>query len=85
MENDKLEKAIKLKEQIKELGDFLYLARRDGWWGKLTMRKKKMVFQETIQGLSDSTFYTLSDDLEKRVISVLEDELGSMKLELEKL
>lgn len=83
MTNEQFEKANELKKKIDKLEHFIFFAKRDGWWGKLIKKSKRLVFRETIHGLTDGTEYKLSKDLEMKIVNVLEYELSKMKRDLE--
>ncbi|OEH52951.1 hypothetical protein AQ616_18780 [Oceanobacillus sp. E9] len=85
MNNEQLEKAIRLKEEIRELDIFISLAKRDGFWERIAFKKEFTLITNVHGFREDNNQYRLSKELSHKVIEVLEKQLDEWKKELENI
>lgn len=83
--DEQLEKAIKLKEEIRELDGFIFLAKRDGFWEKIVIKKELTLFTNVHGFQEDNNQYRLNKELSNKVIEVLEKQSDELKKELENI
>lgn len=70
MDFDKLKRANDLKDEIKELDDFIFYASRV-WTGKLTIKERIMRFITNSYGLLASKEFKMNTTIKNRVLDVL--------------
>lgn len=70
MDFDKLKRANNLKDEIKELDDFIFYASRV-WTGKLTIKEKIMRFISSSYGVFESKEFKMNNTIKNRVLNVL--------------
>lgn len=85
MTNEQLEKAIKLKKEIRELESFIFLAKRDGFWEKIAFKKELALFTNVHGFCEDNNQYRLSKELSRKVIELLEMQVAEWKRDLENI
>ncbi|QJI52428.1 hypothetical protein [Psychrobacillus phage Perkons] len=83
MTETELEKAIKLKQEIKELDDFLFVAERV-WTGKIIKKTSSYILQSVPYGAFKEAEYLMNTKMKNKVLDVLRSELSELKDQLQK-
>lgn len=84
MDNEKLNRANKLKKEISELDSFISTASKV-WGGKLTIKDKIMMFISNSYGILKSEEFKMNTDIKNRVLKVLENYKDELEDEFERI
>ena len=84
MTNETLEKANKLKEEIKELEEFIRAA-EGRWTGTIIKQTQRYIFRANACGFKDDCNYILDTETKDKLLKVLYDHLQELKEELDEL
>lgn len=81
MTEEELDKAISLKEEIKELNRFITYA-ETVWTGSIIKRDTKFIFKSHAFGGMNSQEYEMDTEVKNEVLDVLRKRLDRLKNEL---
>lgn len=81
---DELNKANKIKDEIKKLEDFIWRAEIT-WTGKIIKQTSRYIFKSNAYGTMESKEYELDTEMKNRVIDVLRERLKELYSELERI
>lgn len=84
MELNRFERANDLKEEIRELDNFIFYASRV-WTGKLTIKEKIMRFISNSYGSFETKEFNMNNTIKNRVLDVLIEYKGELEEEFKSI
>lgn len=84
MTDAELEKAVRLRDEIRHLESFISSAERV-WTGKVIKRTSKYIIKSNPYGALDEAVYVLDTRMKNKVLDVLRNELSDLKTQLSEI
>ncbi|MEK3995475.1 hypothetical protein MKY29_12040 [Psychrobacillus sp. FSL K6-2365] len=84
MTDNELERANKLKLEIKELESFLFSAERV-WTGKIVKQTSKFLIKSNPYGVFNEAEYNMNTEMKNKVLDVLKERLTDLKNQLKSI